>query len=281
MASSSISVNMSVDSSTEVAGGVAALVRGERLDDGLLVGAGIDRLHLDARVLLLEVGRKRVDQLGDRPADGNRIEERDLGRALRDGRLGDGGAPAAAAVPFRNCASLHGISSHAFGRSLRWLRCSSRCVGPMLHRTSARRQHPTRSTPVRRPRPAVGRPARTMNGSSPMRVSISVSAPRYSTAATCAGTPADAEPRRFRAHAERQRSGGRPCGALRAAALSQHRGQRRCRQHVHRRRADEARGEDGGGPLVEVGRRPVLLDTAVRASAPPGRPWSWPRAGRG
>ena len=35
------------------------------------------------------------------------------------------------------------------------------------------------------------------------------------------------------------------------------------RDDVHRRRADEARGEDGGGPLVELGRRAVLLDAAV------------------
>ena len=56
----------------------AALVRGERLDDRLLVGAGVDRLHLDARVLLLEVGRHLVDGLGDRAADGDRVVERDF-----------------------------------------------------------------------------------------------------------------------------------------------------------------------------------------------------------
>jgi hypothetical protein len=38
------------------------------------------------------------------------------------------------------------------------------------------------------------------------------------------------------------------------------------RQHVHRRRADEARREDRGRPLVELGRRRVLLDRPFRIS---------------
>ena len=66
----------------------AALMRGQRLDDGLLIGAGIDRLQLDRRVVLLEVGGVGVDQLGDRPADGDRIEERELGGALRPSDAG-------------------------------------------------------------------------------------------------------------------------------------------------------------------------------------------------
>ncbi|MNL67997.1 hypothetical protein D3C87_1926520 [compost metagenome] len=63
-------------------------MRGQRLDDGLLIGAGVDRLDLDRRVLLLEAGCEGVDQLGDRPADCDRIEERELS-ALRLGRAGE------------------------------------------------------------------------------------------------------------------------------------------------------------------------------------------------
>ena len=85
IASSSISVNMSVESSIAVWRRLAALVRGERLDDRLLVGARVDRLHLDAGVLLLEIGGEAVDDLGDRPADRHRVVEGDLG-ALRAGR---------------------------------------------------------------------------------------------------------------------------------------------------------------------------------------------------
>ena len=65
------------------------LVRRQRLDDRVLVGAGVDRLHLDAGVLLLEVGGHLVDDLGDRAADGDRVVERDLG--LRERGCGEAG----------------------------------------------------------------------------------------------------------------------------------------------------------------------------------------------
>ena len=135
----------------------AALVRGERLDDGLLIGAGIDRLHLDRRVGLLEVGRVAVDDLGDRAADRDRIEERDFGAPC---------AIAGFAMPSRRCAAAgQKLSAIVFPSMVLPLRatgwamrsCLSRCVGPMLHRTSARRQRPMRSTPLRRASPVVGR----------------------------------------------------------------------------------------------------------------------------
>ena len=81
IASSSISVNMSVESSTEVTGGVPLLCAVSALVMRFLIGAGIDRLHLDRRIGLLEIGRVAVDDLGDRAADRDRIEERDFGRA--------------------------------------------------------------------------------------------------------------------------------------------------------------------------------------------------------
>ena len=74
---------MSVDSSTRGDRRRAALVRGQRLGDRFLVGAGIDRLHLDAGIGLLEIGGIAVDDLGDRSADRDRIEERDLGSPAR------------------------------------------------------------------------------------------------------------------------------------------------------------------------------------------------------
>ena len=91
-------------------GRIAALVRGDQLDQGFLIGARIDRLHLDARILLLEVGRHRIDQLGDRPADGNGIVEGDFRCALRDGRLGDGGRTGDGGCAFQEFTSLHGLS---------------------------------------------------------------------------------------------------------------------------------------------------------------------------
>ncbi len=55
----------------------------------------------------------------------------------------------------------------------------------------------------------------------------------------------------------------------------------RQRQQVHRRRADEARGEQRRRLRVELvpARRPARCGR--RAAGPPGRPWSSPRSGRG
>src|SRR5215831_3447601 len=83
-ASSSISVNMSVESSTEVVGGLPLLWA--VIDDRFLIGTGIDRLHLDAGVILLEFTGIGVNQLCDWPADGNRVVEGDFRVALSDGR---------------------------------------------------------------------------------------------------------------------------------------------------------------------------------------------------
>ncbi len=58
------------------------LQRGLRLGQRVLIGAGVDRRHLDRRVLALEVGRVAVDDLGDRSADGDREIEADLGRRI-------------------------------------------------------------------------------------------------------------------------------------------------------------------------------------------------------
>ena len=55
---------------------LAALERRERLHQRVLVGAGIDRLDGDAGIFLLEVGDIAVDDLWNRPADGDRIIER-------------------------------------------------------------------------------------------------------------------------------------------------------------------------------------------------------------
>jgi len=68
---------------------LAALDRGQGLRDRLLVAAGINRLDLDPRVLLLEIGGEAIDNLGDRPADRDRIEERDFDRRLGTGARGD------------------------------------------------------------------------------------------------------------------------------------------------------------------------------------------------
>ena len=59
-------------------GDVAALHGDQRLADRLHVIARIDRLDLDARVLLLEIRPIAVDKLGDRPGDGDRVIEADL-----------------------------------------------------------------------------------------------------------------------------------------------------------------------------------------------------------
>ena len=93
----------------------------------------------------------------------------------------------------------------------------------------------------------------------------SESAPRYSIAATVAGTPrSKAERDVLGPHAERESRavGRRHCRTVGAgnhraglAALE--------RQQIHRRRADEARDERVGRPLVELDRRRVLLDPAA------------------
>ena len=68
---------------------LAALHRRQRLGDRVLVRAGIDRLDLDAGILLLEVRGEAVDDLRDRTADGHGEVERDFdGRLRRDGRHG-------------------------------------------------------------------------------------------------------------------------------------------------------------------------------------------------
>ena len=58
---------------------VARLVGGERLDDRLLVGARVDRLDLDAWIVLFEFAGHAVDELGDRTADRDWVVERHLG----------------------------------------------------------------------------------------------------------------------------------------------------------------------------------------------------------
>src|SRR5207244_1319250 len=45
-----------------------------------------DGSDLDPRIFLFEVGGKAVDDLGDRPADGDRIVERHFDRRLREGK---------------------------------------------------------------------------------------------------------------------------------------------------------------------------------------------------
>jgi hypothetical protein len=62
---------------------LAAFRRRQRLGDGLLVAARIDGLELDPGVLLFEIRRESVDDLGDRAAHGDRIVERHLGRVPR------------------------------------------------------------------------------------------------------------------------------------------------------------------------------------------------------
>ena len=99
---------MSVDSRIDITGGIAALHRGQRLGDRLLVAARIDRLDLDAGIFLLEVGGVAVDDLGDRAADGDRVVERDL-------RLAPARAPQRAAeqraASARRCRAAHRIAS--------------------------------------------------------------------------------------------------------------------------------------------------------------------------
>ena len=70
---------------------VTAFDRSERLGDRILVGAGVDGLDFDPRVVLFEVGGEGVDDSGDRPADGDRVVERDLYRRLRQGNRRKGG----------------------------------------------------------------------------------------------------------------------------------------------------------------------------------------------
>ena len=134
-----------------------------------------------------------------------------------------------------------------------------RCDIVMTDRTSARRRRPARWTCS--PGATARAPGtRTMKDCSPMRVSISVSAPRYSTATT-RGRQAVA--------ASRSASGRMPIASVRSrragapAASAPSPGQERRRKHVHRRRADEARREDRRGLLVERGGRGVLLDAAA------------------
>ena len=63
----------------DVAAALPLLSAVSALTIDVLIGAGIDRLHLDAGIGLLEVGGIAVDDLGDRAADRDRIVERDLG----------------------------------------------------------------------------------------------------------------------------------------------------------------------------------------------------------
>src|SRR3954469_25903260 len=63
--------------------------RRERLDARVVVVAGVDGVHLDVGMLLLEAGDEAVDHLGERPADRDRIVEGELGLALREGRAGE------------------------------------------------------------------------------------------------------------------------------------------------------------------------------------------------
>ena len=113
--------------------------------------------------------------------------------------------------------------------------------------------------PIFSPIDALGRPAtRTVKGWSPTRVSSNVSAPRYSTAATLCGQAVRRELGGFRPDADRERIAGASVRGRREMLRNE-----RGRNHIHRRRADEARRENGGGLLVERGGRRVLLDAAV------------------
>ncbi len=62
---------------------LAALQRRQRLDPRVVVIAGIDRVDLDVRVFLHEVGDDAVDHLGQRAADRDRVIHGQLGGRLR------------------------------------------------------------------------------------------------------------------------------------------------------------------------------------------------------
>jgi hypothetical protein len=67
-------------------------------------------MDLDPRIFLLEIGGELVDDLGDRPADGNRVVERNVDRRLREGQARHRGG-GERHDPARNGDVLHRISS--------------------------------------------------------------------------------------------------------------------------------------------------------------------------
>ena len=203
IASSSISVNMSVESRTDDLRRLAALERGERLDDRLLVGAGVDRLHLDAGVLLLEVRGAAVDDLGDRAAHRDRVVEGELHRGL--GGRGRRAAREAASRP-RRCAIRAWSRHHAVSSSSR---DGSRRVGGVVAAAPGLRvEHvarPRGATRVGRARPG---PARRGRARAPRG---SGRPPRRSRSSRRRGTRRSPRARRSRpARAQRISSGRTP-----------------------------------------------------------------------
>ena len=164
------------------------LQRGLRLGQGVLIGAGVDRRHLDRRVLALEVGGIAVDDLRDRSANRDREIETDIGRGV--GRAADAGtasaAPAVCSSRRRDALIMRQPSPLPSRRS--------RCGRPEAASNMWIGSSVARCTCV--PLASTTRPgSRASIGTSPTRQATTVSAPRYSAYSTRAGMPRSANRR--------------------------------------------------------------------------------------
>ena len=223
-------------------------MRSERLDHRVLIGARIDRLDADAGIFFLEIGRISIDDLGDRSPDRDRVVEWDLGRRAHDRRRREraGGQRGRAShkVP-----SIHGpvlppaaemkpsLLNHAHAMR-RWDDASNQwaSAGDQLEMNELARRHgerPRRSQHdvlLSRPRLDLTAGAQILDRNDPDWQAGRGKPQAFGT-----------NPRNHGCKVALRRRSGRE----RAAS-----GQHRCRQHVHRRRSDEPRGENGLRALV-------------------------------